>query len=91
MPDGTLPTPGGWNRFAIEVTDLEKMVERLRKSGARFGTTSSRASAASRSSSRIHPATRSSSSSPCWRRPSSVPPERLVGHRLYSVPPRCRW
>ncbi|MGH3586530.1 MAG: VOC family protein [Pseudonocardia sp.] len=20
MPDGTLPTPGGWNRFSIEVT-----------------------------------------------------------------------
>jgi catechol 2,3-dioxygenase-like lactoylglutathione lyase family enzyme len=36
MPDGTLPTPGGWNRFALEVTDLGKMVERLRKNGARF-------------------------------------------------------
>jgi catechol 2,3-dioxygenase-like lactoylglutathione lyase family enzyme len=23
MPDGTLPQPGGWNRFSIEVTDLE--------------------------------------------------------------------
>jgi catechol 2,3-dioxygenase-like lactoylglutathione lyase family enzyme len=36
MPDGTLPTPGGWNRFALEVTDLVKIVERLRKNGARF-------------------------------------------------------
>ena len=36
MPDGTVPTPGGWNRFALEVTDLEETVAALRKSGARF-------------------------------------------------------
>jgi catechol 2,3-dioxygenase-like lactoylglutathione lyase family enzyme len=36
MPDGTLPSPGGWNRFAIEVTDLDEMVEALRRQGARF-------------------------------------------------------
>jgi catechol 2,3-dioxygenase-like lactoylglutathione lyase family enzyme len=36
MPDGTLPSPGGWNRFAIEVTDLENVVETLRQHGARF-------------------------------------------------------
>lgn len=36
MPDGTLPSPGGWNRFAIEVSDLEGLVERLRRRGARF-------------------------------------------------------
>ena len=36
MPDGTLPEPGGWNRFQLEVTDLETMVERLRARGARF-------------------------------------------------------
>src|SRR3954454_16040799 len=36
MPDGTLPTPGGWNRFALEVTDLAGMVDRLRQNGARF-------------------------------------------------------
>lgn len=36
MPDGTLPSPGGWNRFAIEVSDLEGLVERLRRGGARF-------------------------------------------------------
>jgi catechol 2,3-dioxygenase-like lactoylglutathione lyase family enzyme len=36
MPDGTLPQPGGWNRFSIEVTDLESEVARLRASGARF-------------------------------------------------------
>ncbi len=36
MPDGRLPEPGGWNRFALEVTDLEGTVARLRGSGARF-------------------------------------------------------
>src|SRR3954463_151740 len=36
MPDGTVPAPGGWNRFALEVTDLESTVESLRSSGARF-------------------------------------------------------
>ncbi len=36
MPDGTRPSPGGWNRFALEVTDLVETVDRLRKSGARF-------------------------------------------------------
>ena len=36
MPDGTLPQPGGWNRFTIEVTDLAATVEKLRAGGARF-------------------------------------------------------
>ncbi|HTT54296.1 MAG TPA: VOC family protein [Streptosporangiaceae bacterium] len=36
MPDGTLPEPGGWNRFALEVTDLAALVRRLRGNGARF-------------------------------------------------------
>jgi catechol 2,3-dioxygenase-like lactoylglutathione lyase family enzyme len=36
MPDGTVPAPGGWNRFALEVTDLEETVEALRASGVRF-------------------------------------------------------
>src|ERR1700761_7235873 len=36
MPDGTVPEPGGWNRFAIEVPDLEATVARLREKGARF-------------------------------------------------------
>jgi catechol 2,3-dioxygenase-like lactoylglutathione lyase family enzyme len=36
MPDGTRPSPGGWNRFALEVTDLVNTVDRLRKNGARF-------------------------------------------------------
>jgi catechol 2,3-dioxygenase-like lactoylglutathione lyase family enzyme len=36
MPDGTVPKPGGWNRFAIEVTDLPALVEKLRSDGAQF-------------------------------------------------------
>jgi len=36
MPDGRKPEPGGWNRFSIEVSDLEATVERLRKAGVRF-------------------------------------------------------
>ena len=37
MPDGTLPEPGGWNRFKLGgVSDLESVVARLRESGARF-------------------------------------------------------
>jgi tRNA-Thr(GGU) m(6)t(6)A37 methyltransferase TsaA len=36
MPDGTLPVPGGWNRFSLEVDDLDPTVARLRAAGARF-------------------------------------------------------
>jgi catechol 2,3-dioxygenase-like lactoylglutathione lyase family enzyme len=36
MPDGKKQTPGGWNRFAIEVDDISQWVEKLRKAGARF-------------------------------------------------------
>ena len=36
MPDGTLPSPGGWNRFSIEVSDLEGLVERLRQGAGRL-------------------------------------------------------
>lgn len=36
MPDGTLPQPGGWNRFQLEVDDLEVTVARLREHGAQF-------------------------------------------------------
>jgi catechol 2,3-dioxygenase-like lactoylglutathione lyase family enzyme len=36
LPDGTLPEPGGWNRFAIEVPDLDATVEALRRAGAEF-------------------------------------------------------
>jgi catechol 2,3-dioxygenase-like lactoylglutathione lyase family enzyme len=36
MPDGRVPAPGGWNRFMLEVEDLEATVEALRARGARF-------------------------------------------------------
>lgn len=36
MPDGTQQQPGGWNRFAIEIDDLDATVEALRHAGARF-------------------------------------------------------
>jgi catechol 2,3-dioxygenase-like lactoylglutathione lyase family enzyme len=36
MPDGTVPQPGGWNRFTLEVSDLAAIVEQLRKAGVHF-------------------------------------------------------
>jgi catechol 2,3-dioxygenase-like lactoylglutathione lyase family enzyme len=36
MPDGTLPEPGGWNRFQLEVSDLATQVDELRRHDARF-------------------------------------------------------
>ena len=36
MPDGSIPEPGGWNRFAIEVSDLAATVGDLRAHGVRF-------------------------------------------------------
>lgn len=36
LADGRKPEAGGWNRFAVELTDLTETVERLRGSGVRF-------------------------------------------------------
>ncbi|TMM15646.1 MAG: hypothetical protein E6G01_09700 [Actinobacteria bacterium] len=36
MADGTQQEAGGWNRFALQVPDLEARVEELRGKGARF-------------------------------------------------------
>lgn len=36
MPDGTLPAPGGWNRFQLEVTNLDTVVANLQRHGVRF-------------------------------------------------------
>jgi catechol 2,3-dioxygenase-like lactoylglutathione lyase family enzyme len=33
MPDGRQPQPGGWNRFELEVSDLDATVAALRKEG----------------------------------------------------------
>ena len=36
MPDGTTPTPGGWNRIHLIVDDIASEVERLRAAGLSF-------------------------------------------------------
>src|SRR5579863_9795322 len=36
IPDGTLPSPGGWDGFSLEVDDLQALVERLRGQNAHF-------------------------------------------------------
>jgi catechol 2,3-dioxygenase-like lactoylglutathione lyase family enzyme len=36
MPNGTLPAPGGWNRFSLEVPDLARAVDDLRQAGVHF-------------------------------------------------------
>jgi catechol 2,3-dioxygenase-like lactoylglutathione lyase family enzyme len=36
MPDGTSQQPGGWNRFAIQVSDLAETADALRRAGAHF-------------------------------------------------------
>jgi catechol 2,3-dioxygenase-like lactoylglutathione lyase family enzyme len=36
MPDGASPAPGGWNRFALEVSDLAATVRTLHDAGVRF-------------------------------------------------------
>lgn len=36
MTDGTVQTPGGWNRFEVQVTDIESSVEELKKKGCKF-------------------------------------------------------
>jgi predicted enzyme related to lactoylglutathione lyase len=36
MPDGVRPTPGGWNRILLVVSDLNQEVDRLRNAGVQF-------------------------------------------------------
>jgi catechol 2,3-dioxygenase-like lactoylglutathione lyase family enzyme len=36
MPDGSVPQPGGWNRFSIEVDDIESTTRALRRAGVAF-------------------------------------------------------
>jgi predicted enzyme related to lactoylglutathione lyase len=36
LPDGARPEPGGWNRFLIEVEDLDGSAAALRAAGAHF-------------------------------------------------------
>jgi catechol 2,3-dioxygenase-like lactoylglutathione lyase family enzyme len=34
LPDGTVPSPGGWNRFAIEVENVDQLLAQLTSAGA---------------------------------------------------------
>lgn len=36
MPDGSVPGPGGWNRFQFVVEDLDALVAQLRSAGRSF-------------------------------------------------------
>jgi len=36
LSDGRTPEPGGWNRFAVQVDDLDAVVRRLTAAGAAF-------------------------------------------------------
>lgn len=36
MPDGAQPEPGGWNRFVLEVPDLDDLVTSLRSQNVHF-------------------------------------------------------
>lgn len=36
MPDGRMPEPGGWNRFVIEIEDIQKMYGQLKAAGVPF-------------------------------------------------------
>jgi catechol 2,3-dioxygenase-like lactoylglutathione lyase family enzyme len=36
MPDGAKPSPGGWNRFHLEVEDLESVIAELKGNNAKF-------------------------------------------------------
>jgi catechol 2,3-dioxygenase-like lactoylglutathione lyase family enzyme len=36
LPDGRIPEPGGWNRFAVQVDDIGQVASQLRLAGVRF-------------------------------------------------------
>ncbi len=36
IPDGSIPQPGGWNRFVIEVTDIESLVSAMKNADISF-------------------------------------------------------
>ncbi len=36
LADGSVPSPGGWNRFQIESDNLDRLVAELKNKGARF-------------------------------------------------------
>lgn len=36
MPNGDKPSPGGWNRFVLQVDDLQSLVSSLKTRGTKF-------------------------------------------------------
>ncbi|MGL4612041.1 MAG: VOC family protein [Trueperaceae bacterium] len=36
MPDGRVPEPGGWNRIVLEVSELETLIQNLKRANATF-------------------------------------------------------
>ena len=36
MPDGEKPSPGGWNRFQLEVQNIESVIEELKSKHGKF-------------------------------------------------------
>ena len=36
MPDGAIPSPGGWSRFVLTFDDLESVVSKLKEDGVEF-------------------------------------------------------
>ena len=36
LADGSLPSPGGWNRLVLQVDDLDEAISAIRATGTRF-------------------------------------------------------
>jgi predicted enzyme related to lactoylglutathione lyase len=36
MPSGEKPTPGGWNRFVLEVDDIASLIAKLKSQNVKF-------------------------------------------------------
>lgn len=36
MPDGRQPVPGGWNRFVVEIDDIDSRVASMKAAGVQF-------------------------------------------------------
>ncbi len=36
MPNGAKPAPGGWNRFVLQVEDIQGLVQKLKSQGTKF-------------------------------------------------------
>lgn len=88
MPDGTLPEPGGWNRFSLEVPDLAVTVAELRRHGVRFRNDVVTGVGGQQIIAEDPPATRSSSSSLPYPRPGSRPPRYLTSRTRPAGPAR---